>query len=68
MVTKNKITSTAITILLAFIAVYYVWTAAESSVCTSTGISQQARATWSPTTGCLIEPPDNRPWDNKEIR
>lgn len=51
-----------ITVALAILGAYYMWTAVGSSVCASTGIANQTRTTWAPVTGCVIDPPD-QPWN-----
>lgn len=52
MVTKIHV-SLAATVALALLVLYYVWTAAGSSVCATQGIYDQTRTTWSPSTGCV---------------
>lgn len=57
----------SITVALALLGAYYLWTAVGSSVCISTGIANQTRTTWAPVTGCVVDPQD-QPWNKLENR
>lgn len=62
---NNKRANVGITIVLALIGAYYLWTAVGSSVCATTGIVNQTRTTWAPVTGCVIDP-ESQPWNKLE--
>lgn len=61
--TKNGV-GAAVTIVLAILVAFYLWTAVSSSICTTTGINQQTRTTWAPFTGCVIESDMPQPWNS----
>jgi hypothetical protein len=66
-INNNKRVNVAITIALALLGLYYMWTAVGSSVCTASGIANQTRTTWAPVTGCVVDPAE-QPWNKLENR
>lgn len=58
MVTQNTKVRLAFIVVLSLFAVYHIWAAVDSSVCTNSGLQQQARASWSAVTGCQLTPVD----------
>ncbi|WPK30430.1 hypothetical protein SLP22_0048 [Salmonella phage BAU.Micro_SLP-22] len=50
---------------LLIVALYFIWSAIGSSSCALTGINDQTRTSWAPTTGCVIQ---GSPMDSLQIK
>lgn len=62
---NHKRGNVGITIVLALLGAYYLWTAIGSSVCTASGIANLTRTTWAPVTGCVVDQ-DTKLWNKLE--
>ncbi|QJI52273.1 hypothetical protein [Cronobacter phage JC01] len=67
-INHTKGVGAAVTIVLAVLFVFYLWSAVSSSICTTTGINQQTRTSWAPFTGCVVDSDISQPWNSRESR